>query len=65
MRNLSHCATGKKLLFGALLFLGAFIPQSVNATGVTIITHGYSGDVTGWISGMADAIPDYYNLFPG
>lgn len=64
MRNLSPYAAGKRLLVGTLLFVSVFIPQSTKAAGVTIITHGYSGDVNGWITGMADAIPDYYN-FPG
>ena len=64
MRKLSHYAAGEKLLFGALLFLSAFIPCSTKAAGVTIITHGYDGDVTGWIAAMADQIPNYYS-FPG
>lgn len=34
------------------------------AAGVTLITHGQSGNVTGWIAGMADSVP-YYPLFAG
>ena len=51
---------GKKLFRVVLLFLGALIHQHSRAGGVTIITHGYDGDVTGWIAAMADQIPQYY-----
>ena len=63
MRHLSLCTTGKKLLFGALLFLSAFIPHSINAAGVTIITHGYEEDTSfpTWVVAMADQIPKYFH----
>lgn len=64
MRKLSTCVAEKTLLFGVLFFLSAFVPRSTEAAGVTIITHGYSGDVNGWITGMAGQITNYPG-FPG
>jgi len=64
MRDLSIYAAGKKLLFGALLFLSAFIPHSTKAAGVTIITHGYEldGEYPTWVTAMANEIPNYFQL---
>lgn len=56
--------TGKNFLFVACLFLGVFLSPSTKAAGVTIITHGFGGSVTGWISGMASQITNYPG-FPG
>ena len=42
------------------IILACFCFTKANAAGVTIITHGYGGDVTGWITAMADDIPTFY-----
>jgi len=47
---------------GLLLLIGS--DRYVSATGVTIITHGYGGNVDGWVTGMADRIANY-SRFPG
>lgn len=64
IRELSIHAARKTCLFGALLFLSTLLPPPANAAGVTIITHGYGGDVNGWVTGMANEMTNYYN-FPG
>jgi hypothetical protein len=50
------------LLAGVLVIL--LLPISSSGAGVTIITHGLSGNADGWVTGMADEIPTYYR-FPG
>ncbi len=67
MRKLSLHLARESCRFSALLFLlSALIPCSTKAAGVTIITHGYNGDVTGWITAMADEIPAYFHSrYPG
>jgi hypothetical protein len=56
-------AVGKKMLFGALLFLSAFFSYSTKAAGVTIITHGFEDDSSfpTWVAAMADQMPTYFN----
>jgi hypothetical protein len=66
VRNLFIYAAGKKLFFGVILFLSAFISHSTKAAGVTIITHGFEDDTSypTWVTAMADSIPNY-PTFPG
>ena len=56
LRQFSQC-----LLLMASLVVA---PHRVDAAGVTIITHGYAGNVNGWVTGMADQIANY-DAFPG
>lgn len=58
----SHKSRSESLLAAGvtlLLFL-----QCAHSASVTIITHGFSGNVTDWIIPMAQKIPEYYR-FPG
>lgn len=53
----------KSFLAGSLCLWALWtvlMPRPAGAAGVTIITHGYDADVTGWISAMAAAMPGYY-----
>src|SRR5437762_5043346 len=49
-----------------LIFLGLvvlFYSYKAQTAGVTIITHGFNGNVTDWIIPMAEAMPQY-SSFP-
>lgn len=54
--------SGKTILLAVSLFVCGM--QRGLAAGVTLITHGFNGDVTSWILPMAEAIP-HYPTFPG
>lgn len=49
---------------GVLLFYGSILTVSNSAVGasVTLITHGFSGNVTDWVIPMAQKIPEYYRF---
>ena len=47
------------LLAGAALCSLAAAPHASFGAGVTLITHGLNGNVDGWVTGMADQIPNY------
>lgn len=53
-----------ELFLCILVFWHSFKAQTVHGAGVTIITHGFNGNVTDWIIPMAEKIPEYYR-YPG
>src|SRR5712664_1520394 len=64
MRNGSISAVLRSSPVVALFLVCVLTPIHSFAAGVTIITHGLNGNVNGWVTGMADQIPNYYS-FPG
>jgi len=65
MRTLfNHVRRGRGLLKALLCLLCLAFPDFVNAAGVTVVTHGYNGVVTGWVAGMASQMTNYPS-FPG
>src|ERR1035438_7672576 len=54
--------SGSILPLTALVFLGFGTPAP--GAGVTVITHGFDGNVTDWVIPMGDKIPQYHG-FPG
>src|SRR4029453_10414203 len=51
-------------IWAVLLFFCLVAPSRCQCAGVTIITHGFSGNADGWVVGLGQRIPGYYT-FPG
>jgi hypothetical protein len=52
---------GQVMCFAVAALLNLLFSARATGAGVTVITHGYDGDVTGWVTAMANQIPVYYH----
>ncbi len=65
MPRQSSVRTSVGSLVAGLLFLTSLGgPRNGSAAGMTLVTHGYNGNVTGWVSGMTAKLLGYPS-FPG
>jgi len=65
MRSESTSADLRRSALLALFLMTCVLtPIHSFAAGVTIITHGYDGNVNGWVTGMANQMTNY-GTFPG
>ena len=55
----SPVSSRRSALVGALILLCPIVAQSARGGGVTVITHGFNGNVTDWIIPMAERAVDY------
>jgi hypothetical protein len=64
MKPLTRTGPACWLLPVCLVLAGMPVAEDARAGGVTVITHGFNSDVNGWVTGMANVIPNYLR-FPG
>src|SRR5258706_13858634 len=63
-RTLILNSKARRLTFRFLAAMLLSLAPNVSGAGVTLITHGLSGNADGWVTGMANQIPNYPG-FPG